>query len=300
MIIQASAHASAFARMEGGLESCRRSINGKQICHILGTVYIERQKDIAQIEATKYTHQIWKALSHKRLDQENGRRLIHQQAKELTPRERWEYNVSKIQAPGWLACRPRPMLRIGGRQSKRGISWVSSFSLDFVEAVEIERATSIAYVLCNNGSNEEPPTPVHIFTEAILQLLKVHVDVLTVPRNLEQLSLQRLEDIGDSPETAYQILVDILKMVNEKCKRENAETFLLIDRVDISLSRQNSVVTQRFLRALQQLIQEYETLRIILTGQCRAQGISALLDGKDQMMEIWVDTTTPLAMYSRK
>jgi hypothetical protein len=256
--------------------------------------------DIAQIEAIKYAHQISKALSHKRLDQENGRNLIQQQAKKLTPRERWEHNVSEIQAPGWLGRNPRPMLWIGGRQNKFGISWVSSFSLDFIEAVEMERATPIVYVLCSKGPEEEPPAPVHIFTEAILQMLKVHRDILTVPRNLEQLSLQRFEEIGGSPEAAFQILVDILRMVNEKCQRENTEAFLLVDRVDVALSRQNPVVTQRFLRALQQLIQEFETLRIILTGQCRAQEISALLDGKDQMMEIWVDTTAPLAMYSRR
>lgn len=256
--------------------------------------------DIAKTEAIKYTHQISKLLSQNHCDQETRRRLIHQQAKKLTPRERWENNVSEIQAPGWVSRNPRPMLWIGGRQNKIGISWVSSFSLDFIEAVEMERATSIAYVLCNKGSDEEPPTPAHIFTEAIVQLLKVHRDILTVPRNLEQLSLQRFEEIGESPETAFQVLVDILRMVNEKCQRVNTETFLLIDRIDISLSRQSSVVTQRFLRALQQLIQEFETLRIILTGQCRAQGISALLDGRDQMTEIWVDTTTPLAMYSRR
>jgi hypothetical protein len=256
--------------------------------------------DIAKIEAIKYTHQISKILSHKCLNQEDGKRLIHQQAKELTPRERWENNLSEIQAPGWLIRSPRPILWIGGRQNKRGISWVSSFSLDFIEAVEIERATSIAYVLCQNGSDAEPPTPVHVFIEAILQILKVHPDILTVPTNVEKLSFQRFENIGDSPETAFQVLVDILRMVNDKCQRENMETFLLIDRVDIALSRLNFPGTQRFLRALQQLLQEFETLRIILTGQCRAQEISASLDGRDQMMEIWVDTAAPLAMYSRK
>jgi hypothetical protein len=67
----------------------------------------------------------------------------------------------------------------------------------------MERATGIAYVLCNKGSDEEPPTPVHIFTETILQLLKVHADILAAPKNLEQLSLQRFEDVGDSPKTVF-------------------------------------------------------------------------------------------------
>jgi hypothetical protein len=89
-------------------------------------------------------------------------------------------------------------------------------------------------------------------------------------------------------------------MVNEKCQRENTETFLLIDRVDVTLSKQSSIVKQRFLRAIQQLIQEFETLRIILTGQYRATEVNTFLDGKDMMMEIWVDTTAALPMYSRR
>lgn len=158
--------------------------------------------DVAQIEAIKYTHQIAKILSYKRIDQGKGRLLIHKQAKELTPRENSE-NVSEIQAPGWLGRNPRPILWIGGRQNEKGASWVSSFAIDFIEAVEMERATGIAYVLYNKGSDEEPPTPVHIFTETILQLLKVHADILAAPKNLEQLSLQRFEDVADSPETVF-------------------------------------------------------------------------------------------------
>jgi hypothetical protein len=254
--------------------------------------------DISQIEAINYTHQISKMLLNRCIDQGNAKLLIRQQLKGLAPRERWENNVSEIQAPGWLGRNPRPILWIGGRQNKKSISWVSSFSLDFIEAIKVDRATSIAYVLCNGGPDSEPPTPLQIFTEAILQTLQAQSAILTTPQNLSRLPLQRFEDIHDSPETAYKILADILKMVNEKCRREHTETFLLIDRVDIPLSTENAP-GKRFLGALQQLVQEYETLRIILTSECRPQEIGNLLDGKDQMMEIWVDTTKPLAMYSR-
>src|SRR5436190_12221333 len=192
--------------------------------------------DISRIEAIKYTHQISKILLHRCPDQENAKLFIRQQAKGLTPRERWEHNVSEIQTPGWLGLSLRPILWIGGRQNKKGISWVSAFSLDFIEAVQVECGPSIAYVLCNSGPNSEPPTPLQIFSEAIMQILQVHTGILTIPQNISKLSLPRFEDIRDSPEIAFKLLADIFSIVNERCRRENTETFLLIDRIDILLS----------------------------------------------------------------
>lgn len=254
--------------------------------------------DISQIEAIKYTHQISNILYHRCLNQEIPKLLIRQQSKGLAPRERWEHNVSEIQAPSWLVGTYRPLLWIGGRQNQKCISWVSSFSLDFIEAIQMNRAATIVYVLCNSGPDSESPTPLQIFSEVILQILQVQPEILTMPQNLLRLPLQRFEDIRESPEMAYKILADILQMVDEKCRLEGTEMFLLIDRVDIPLSARNTP-SRRFLQALQQLVKEYETLRIVLTSQCRPQEIDSLLDGKDQIMEIWVDTTKPQAMYSR-
>jgi hypothetical protein len=159
--------------------------------------------DMAKIEAIKYAHQISGTLVHRCPDQEFARLLIARQAEELTPREQWENNMSLIQAPGWLECSPRPILCIGGRQNKKGMSLVSSFCLDFMEAIEMERAASIISVLCNSGPDSRPPTPLRIFSEAVFQTLQAHPGILTVPENIAKLSIQRFDDIQDSPEAAY-------------------------------------------------------------------------------------------------
>jgi hypothetical protein len=101
------------------------------------------------------------------------------------------------------------------------------------------------------------------------------------------------------PRLRTKILADVLKMVNEKCLHDATEMFLLIDHVDIPLYAENAFGRQRFMRDLQQLCQEYETLRIIVTSQCQAQEMNAWPDEKNQIMEIWVDTTKPQPMYSR-
>jgi hypothetical protein len=77
---------------------------------MVSELLLNNMTDVAQIEAIKYTHQIAKILSYKWIDQGKGRLLIHKQAKELTPWENSENNVSEIQAPGWLGRNPRPIL----------------------------------------------------------------------------------------------------------------------------------------------------------------------------------------------
>lgn len=224
---------------------------------------------------------------------------IRQQETLLAPRERWDANVSEIQAPGWLSKSPRPILWIGGRQNRRGVSWVSSFALDLIDALQMERSVEVVYTLCSGGEEGPMTHPLDIFKRAILQLLKSHPELVLASENLDKMSLQRFKAIGDSAEKAYKVLADILKMVNAKCRRNGKELFLVIDRVDIVLTRENALGRQRFLRALMQLNVEYSSLRVVLTSQFPVTELEFMKLGRDSLTEIWVDTTKPLAMYSR-
>ena len=94
----------------------------------------------------------------------------------------------------------------------------------------MERAARIAYIVCNGGFDSSPPTPLQIFSGAMIQTLQVNPEILTIPQNISKLTLQGFEDIHDSPEMAFKLLADILQMANEKCRHENTEMFLLIDR----------------------------------------------------------------------
>lgn len=224
---------------------------------------------------------------------------IRQQETLLAPRERWDANVSEIQAPGWLSKSPRPILWIGGRQNRRGVSWVSSFALDLIDALEMERSVDVVYTLCSGGEKGPMTRPIDIFKRAILQLLKAYPELVLAPENLDKMSMQRFKAISDSPEVAFKVLADILKMVDAKCQRSGKELFLLLDRVDIVLMRENALGRQRFLRALMQLNSEYKSLRVVLTSQFPVAELKFTTISRESLTEIWVDTTKPLAMYSR-
>ncbi|KAH8593769.1 hypothetical protein B0O99DRAFT_626112 [Bisporella sp. PMI_857] len=163
----------------------------------------------------------------------------------------------------------------------------------------MERGVKVVYALCNSGQEGVPTRPLHVFKRVILQLLKAYPDLVLVPENIEKLSLQRFEAVKESPEAAYSILADVLKMVNIECLRDRKELFLLIDRVDVVLARENTHGRQRFLRALVQLNTEYKMLRIVLTSQFPVAELELVTENKEALMEVWVDINRPLTMHSR-
>lgn len=180
------------------------------------------------------------------------------------------------------------------------MSWVSSFALDLVEALEMERGAQVVYTLCNGDQKDVRMSPLIVFERVITQLLKAFPELVIVPENLDRLSLQRFHAVKESPEAAYKILADILKMIDAKCQLERKEMFLLIDRVDVVLMKENSQGRQRFVRALKQLITEYKSLRIVATSQFTLEEMELAKEGKESVTEVWVDTSKPLAMYSRQ
>jgi hypothetical protein len=285
--------------LNDSLSNCQKSIEGKAFEYESDLKINDFVEGSTRFEAIKYTQHISATLLPVPYDLSGDKLFIRQEETSLAPRERWENNVSEIQAPEWLKREPRPMLWIGGRQNRRGVSWVSSFSLDVFEALEMERCLHIAFVLCNGGTDRGRPTPLLIFKRTIVQLLKAYPEIVISPENLEKLSLQRFEQAKDSPEAAYKILADVLEMVDDQCRRDKKEIFLLIDRVDIILFAENSHGKQRFMRSLQQLNLQYKTLRVILTSQFPAHDIGLTEESQKHIIEVWVDTTKPLAMCSR-
>lgn len=249
------------------------------------------QADHTRFETIRYTQQISTILFPDLIDLESEKAFIRQQENALAPKERWENHTSEIQFPGWVKRDPRPILWIGGRQNRRDVSWVSSFALDVIEALEIERSADVASVLCNKGSNLEQPTPLFIFKRMIIQLLQGHPDIVSMPKNLILLPLQRFEQIEKSPEAAYKVLADVLRMIDERNNVESREIFLVIDRIDICLGRENEQGRKRLFRSLQMLSLEYKSVQLILTSQYPAKDMGVLLEGEKHLAEVWMNTT---------
>ena len=225
--------------------------------------------------------------------------IKQQQQQALSPKDRWENNVSYIQFPGWAKRDPRPILWIGGRQNKRGVSWVSSFAIDLIEALDMERGIDTACVLCSSSRTEKLVTPLNIFKQIIIQLLMAQPDIVANPANLKILTIQRFDRAKNSPEAAYSILTFVLRMIDEAASHKNREIFLIIDRIDLCLARETYDSRTRFLRSLKMLNMEFKTLRLILTSQKPTEEMKLPLGGEEQVTEVWIDTTEQASIYGR-
>lgn len=121
----------------------------------------------------------------------------------------------------------------------------------------------------------------------------------TAPENLRPLSIQAFEQIGQSTEHTYKLLADTLKLIDEESDRQDVEIFLAIDRIDICLSVENGQGKARFLKSLHRLNEGIPAVHVILTSRYPATYVAELLGGKEQLMEVGVDTSRPVAMHSR-
>jgi hypothetical protein len=74
--------------------------------------------------------------------------------------------------------------------------------------------------------------------------------------------------------------------------------FLLIDRVDKAMMKINLRDKHRFLKALLQLVAEYNTFRIVVTRQFPIREMEIDKEVREGLMEIWVDMTKPSPMHS--
>jgi hypothetical protein len=293
MVEQTAAFDIKIARIEQRMSNVQNSLTGKapnfgEFPAPGGNFFTGH----LQCEAVKYISELSAIFSISLDGIEHQTTLLkQQQQKGLAPRERWENNALDIDFPSWAKRNPRPILWIGGQQNNRGVSWVSSFAIDLVDALSTERDIDTAFVLCSNGDAEDTIKPLTIIKQIIIQLLMAHLDIVASPENVKVLSIQRFERAENSPQAAFILLSSILGMLEDADVHRNREIFLVIDRIDICLTPETDDVRKAFLNTLKLLNIEFKSLRVILTSQKPAQSMKLLLGGKEHVTEVWIDTT---------
>jgi len=105
--------------------------------------------------------------------------------------------------------------------------------------------------------------------------------------------------MGKSTEDTYELLTEVLKMIGKVGSPQSLQIFLIIDRVDICLWAEDGQGKARFLKSLHHLNYGFPAVHVILTSQYPAAFAAELLGGMEQLMEVWIDPSRPLAMYSR-
>ncbi|KAI9745898.1 MAG: hypothetical protein M1818_000579 [Claussenomyces sp. TS43310] len=219
----------------------------------------------------------------------NSRERIH-----LAPRDQWEYHASAIQFPEWQQQDPRPLFWISGPESAEGLSWVSSFSVDLIDALAINESLATTYVFCRNGW-DQLWTPALVLKRMIAQVLEAFHQI--VIDHVSVLSTRRFRDLGDNAWEAWDLFCDILGILQDIMTQRGSELYIVIDRLDLCKTiDEDFSVKSHFIPLLQGLSQNYKATRVVLTSTVQAERLETLHQGEKLLRSVWIDVEHAVSM----
>ena len=111
-------------------------------------------------------------MSPNELEQDDDPALLSRQDFHLSPKDQWENNGILEHLTAWSASGSNSLIWIGGSSGNQD-SWVTDFSLDMIQAFQVQSST-LLYALCNNLSSARFFTPCTLVTSLIVRLLCAH------------------------------------------------------------------------------------------------------------------------------
>lgn len=220
----------------------------------------------------------------------------HRERKFLSPHDRWQRQF----IPPWPSNSPkpssiktsettaRPLIWISGHVSRRNVSWVSSFSVDFVSHFEQFSDFDTAYIFCKRGQGL-PYTPTSLIKGLVDQLLDAHPNVAM--KNLRELSLARFSRIGSQTKAeaallAWGLLDDLLRFMSESPALRGRSVLILVDRLDLCVSKnqpsEGFSVLNDLIPRLQGLSHHHTQVQVVITtARLSALHVPTLRRGSD-------------------
>ncbi|KAI0378641.1 hypothetical protein F5Y04DRAFT_283568 [Hypomontagnella monticulosa] len=183
----------------------------------------------------------------------------------LSPQDRWQRHLRGV---GALATPQtavkRPLFWIAGHITRRNVSWVSSMCVDLVSHFQEFNNFDTAYVFCKRGRGERYSPTLLIKTLAV-QLLESHPFIAT--KNLSRLSSGRFRKIGTNVNghLAWQLLLDILGLIEAAPEFQSRTVFMLIDRLDLCISEEGFSVLEHLVPRLQNLSRQVSRVQVLIT-----------------------------------
>ncbi|KAJ4407659.1 hypothetical protein N0V82_009861 [Gnomoniopsis sp. IMI 355080] len=197
----------------------------------------------------------------------------------LAPRERWQRQLLLNKWPRQVT---RPLIWITGHLSRRNVSWVSSFAVDFVDFFRSFSSFDVAYIFCKRGlASRNRYGPTLLIKGLIAQLMDMYPTIAL--SNVRQLSLARFRAISDTPETmtgvkqektgppkgvlAWQLLEHMLWLMDrdEVLEQRGRQVLLIVDRLDLCMSEEGFSVMKELIPRLQQLGHQHPRVQVIIT-----------------------------------
>ncbi|KAI0884290.1 uncharacterized protein GGS22DRAFT_165292 [Annulohypoxylon maeteangense] len=189
----------------------------------------------------------------------------------LSPKDRWPRHLFKLRSsttPHVVTSKDtRPLVWISGDLSRRNVSWVSSFCVDLVSYFNQFRNFDTVYLFCKRGAGQRY-SPTFLIKGLVTQLLETHA--LIAMKNSARLSRNRFSDIGtktspDSGRLAWQLLEDILRLIETAPEFQGRVILILIDRLDLCVSEENSSVLDHLIPRLQSLSFKISRVQVLIT-----------------------------------
>lgn len=218
--------------------------------------------------------------------------LIEFLRKDLPSTDLWENHGSEINISPWLQTFHRPLLWLGGPQRPGRISWVSSFTVDFLTALTLEPNIHVAAVFCASGV--ESYLVIKTLVDQILHMLP------SLPlSSSSDFPIRRFRNVGKSTKLAFELIYDLLDSLESQPTLSGKGLFLIIDRVDLCSNTEDCNIKDSFIPALQQMAVRFAHLNIVVSSSQPAAECNALDQSAGLLTSVWVNTLKPMAMRQR-
>ncbi|KAI7774064.1 hypothetical protein LA080_009425 [Diaporthe eres] len=220
----------------------------------------------------------------------------------LSPRDRWprqfrpprrsddSQSTAKLIKTYPSSC---PLIWIAGHVSRRNVSWVSSLSVDLIQYFCEFSNFDVAYIFCKHSGSRYTPTL--LIKGLVAQLMDIHPTIVT--KNLRQLSLNRFHKIGQaipeegSAELVWELLMDVLRLLEEASELRDRVVLLLIDRLYLCISETGFTVLQGLIPRLQNLSHERARVQVIITtARLSAHTVPTLRKGPEWLQAYGKET----------
>lgn len=189
----------------------------------------------------------------------------------LLPKDRWPRHLRGFgtsATPRSITSRdPRPVVWISGDLGRRNVSWVSSFCVDLVSYFDQFSNFDTVYAFCKRGKGQRY-SPTLLIKGLVMQLLDTHAPV--VMKNPGRLSKTRLSEIGtnaapNSGHLAWQLLEDVLRLIETAPEFQCRVVVILIDRLDLCVSEEGFSVMDHLIPRLQSLSFRISGVQVLIT-----------------------------------
>ncbi|KAI0844147.1 hypothetical protein F5Y00DRAFT_266875 [Daldinia vernicosa] len=190
----------------------------------------------------------------------------------VSPKDRWPRHLRGFGAfaTSRLATSKgsRPLMWISGDLGRRNVCWVSSFCVDMISYSNQFSNFDTVYAFCKRGRGRRY-SPTLLIKGLVMQLLETHA--LVVMKRPGRFSKTRFSEVGtktspNSGNLAWQLLEDILRLIETAPESQGRVVLIVIDRLDLCVSEIGFSVLEHLIPRLQSLSFRISRVQVLITS----------------------------------